>query len=180
MNAVSQNIIDTCCLLDLYAGWDGLEPLAQLDCEWYVCPATLKEARYLRDTDTEGNTTKVPIELTTALDQELVVYTDTTEEEFNSFLQLATALGDGEAMSLAIAMHRRWTLATDDGKAARTAIEAGVDTLSTPQIVKAWAEKDESNLADLPIVLQSIEKRAHFRPARNSQLYAWWNRNAAL
>jgi predicted nucleic acid-binding protein len=92
-------------------------------------------------------------------------------EEFNSFLQFAGELGDGEAMSLAIALHRGWVLATDDNKAAKMAAAESVETISTPEIIKDWTELDESNLANLRTVLRAIEERARFKPPRNSRLY---------
>jgi hypothetical protein len=175
VNTVPRRIIDTCCLLDLYAGWNELEPLAQMQSKWYVCTATMNEARYIRDFDSAGNMVQVPVDLGPSLEQKLILTVDATDEEFSSFLQYAGQLGDGEAMSLAIALHRNWVLATDDGKATKMAIDAGVETTSTPEIIKTWTELNDDNLGNLNSVLLRIEMRACFRPSRSSPLFGWWS-----
>ncbi len=43
-------------------------------------------------------------------------------------------------MCLALAESRGWVVATDDRKAVRVAGQAGLTVVSTPAIVKAWAD----------------------------------------
>ena len=61
--------------------------------------------------------------------------------ETELFVRLAARLDDAEAECLAIAKTRGWMLATDDRPARRLAAELAVELLSTPEIVKAWADK---------------------------------------
>ena len=94
------------------------------------------------------------------------------------YVDLATQIDDGEAMALAIAKSRSWAVSTDDRKAKRIADELSVKVLTTPEIVKRWADLARPSLDDLRQTLQLIETRASFFPSANHPLHSWWRDNA--
>ena len=72
----------------------------------------------------------------------LQVAPEATEEELNTFIDLTINLGDGEAMTAAIALgHRGHTVVTDDRVALRV-INQRVPTMGSLQIIKHWVESD--------------------------------------
>jgi predicted nucleic acid-binding protein len=93
------------------------------------------------------------------------------------YVDLAARLDDGEAMALAIAKARRWWLSTDDCKARRLAGDLGVKVLTTPEILKRWADAAHPAPVEIGDMLQNIERRARFAPADNDPLHGWWRRH---
>ena len=96
------------------------------------------------------------------------------EDELNLFVQLATTLDDGEAACLAIAKTRGWTLATDDRKGRREAAGLGVPVVTTPELVKAWADAAKAGEAAVAKLLRDIQDYARFAPHKTMPLHSWW------
>ena len=71
---------------------------------------------------------------------------------------------DGEAMCLALAECRGWTVATDDRRAIQVAQKAGLSVVSCPELVKAWADATRPDATSLVQVLTDIQTLAQFRP----------------
>ncbi len=71
---------------------------------------------------------------------------------------------DGEAMCLALAECRGWTVATDDRRAIQVAQKAGLSVVSCPELVKAWADATRPHATRLVQVLTDIQTLAQFRP----------------
>jgi hypothetical protein len=99
-----------------------------------------------------------------------------SEVEENAFVNFAVELDDGEAVTGAIAMHRHWGIATDDRKArsvfART--NPHVQLLSTPELIKHWADTHHPPLEVVREVLQNIQTHARYQPPAAHALHAWW------
>ena len=83
-------------------------------------------------------------------------------------------LDDGEAACLAIAKHRRWSLATDDRPAGTLAGQAGVRVLTTAELVRQWAKKVNAKKQEITTVLLNIQRFAKFVPRPGSPEAAWW------
>lgn len=98
------------------------------------------------------------------------------EDEEEQFLALASQLDDGEAISAAIAMERSWAIATDDRRVPTVLAKAGaaMRVVTTPELVKHWAEHAQVDSLMLRSVLAEIETKARFRPWRSYPLYTWW------
>src|SRR5262249_58869531 len=96
------------------------------------------------------------------------------EGEADDCVRLATTLDEGGAMCLAVAKNRGWLLGTEDRKAIRLATQLGVTPVTTPELVKHWADRSKATDVELAVVLQSIQSFARFVPRRSSPLYAWW------
>lgn len=85
-----------------------------------------------------------------------------TEVEENAFVNFAVELDDGEAVTGAIAMHRYWGIATDDRKARRIFARTSphVQLLSTPELIKHWADTHKPPIEVVREVLQNIQTHA--------------------
>jgi predicted nucleic acid-binding protein len=97
-----------------------------------------------------------------------------SQEEIELYVKLAADLDDGEAMALAIARLRGWILATDDRKARRMAAGLDVTALTTPQIVRHWAERNSVDTAQIRQAIVNIQELARFVPGQVFPEYKWW------
>ena len=171
-------VVDACCLINLLAAGEIRERLSKLRGKWYVPSAVASEALYLHVELEDGTVNKLRVDLGNLVDDGVLLScTANPGEELDLYVDLATRLDDGEAMALAIAKTRSWTLSTDDGKAKRIAREIGVNVLTTPEIMKRWAELASPDSAELGAVLKRIELRASFFPAVSDPLHAWWRKS---
>jgi predicted nucleic acid-binding protein len=135
------------------------------------------EALYIMQSDEEDQTSLVqcPIDLQPYLAAGLLAPCDLeAHEEIELFVQMAAQLGDGEAASFTLAAKRGWALATDDRRARRLAGESGLAVITTPELVKFWAENTHASAEEIGTVLQDIQRFAYFSPRPNSPEYAWW------
>ena len=83
-------------------------------------------------------------------------------------------LDDGEAACLAIAKVRGWILATDDRKCRREAAGLGVPVITTPELLKSWAEATRAEEAAVAKLLRDIRSYASFAPHKTMPLHDWW------
>ena len=77
-------------------------------------------------------------------------------------------------MCLALAESRSWLIATDDRKAICIGQQAGLTVLSSPELVKMWAENAHPDQPTLVKALNDIELLAQFRPNASMPEYQWW------
>jgi hypothetical protein len=82
-------------------------------------------------------------------------------------------------MCLALAECRGWPLATDDRKAIRVATQAGLSVISSPQLVRAWADVTQPDSATLIQVLSDIQTLTPFRPNASMPESGWWFKQLA-
>lgn len=190
--------VDACCLINLCAAGKILslsspstpprrkgakpaptpkKPTFALDLNLYIPAKVGQEVLYIMkpDDDDKTNLVKAEIDLGTYTKAGILHPCDLEgEAETELFVKLATKLDDGEAACFAIAKARGWLLATDDRPATRLADQEGVTVITTPELVKRWAEKAKAKDAEVSAVLQSIQTFARFVPRKSSALYAWW------
>ncbi|MCX6378356.1 MAG: hypothetical protein NT023_02605 [Armatimonadetes bacterium] len=174
-------IWDACTLLNLIATKRASEILTALASPSYVVREVReREVLYLRplpEDDPQGKLIKVDLEplFSTGVLQEV----EMTEEEQRLFVMFASEMDDGEARSTAVAVQRGWRLVTDDKVSLRIAREysPAIPTLTTPEWVKAWAEKAPAKKETLSETLRRIEACANYTPRRLHSLKAWWEAN---
>lgn len=97
--------------------------------------------------------------------------------ELPAFVALAAELDDGEAATLAVALHRDLAVHTDDRKAARVAGRVEVPVIGTPTLLRRFSERAglaEGQVADL---LRRVERRASYTPRRGEPDHDWWLRH---
>lgn len=85
----------------------------------------------------------------------------------------AQYVDDGEAETIAIAAERGIPLLTDDNGALRLAPTLSIETITTLDLMHAWAQR-ESNL-DVRTALQRMRARANYAPPRKHPLRKWYS-----
>ncbi len=175
---MADEIVDACCIINLYTACDDFCSVLQAaGGRFHVPRIVVEESLYVHrpDEEDEHNIIKENIDLSVALKARLVEICDlTTTQEKGLFVRFASELDDGEAACLAIAQARGWTVATDDRKARRLALESGILVVSTPELIKRWACAERIEDMEVGRVLQRIRDFARFVPRRGSVLYEWW------
>jgi len=178
---VADGVIDTCCLINLLAVGGLRDWLPLLGLRWHVPSAVMGEALFLRATDEAGKQVKEAVDLRPLVaDGVLNVCDIESTEETALYVRLAADLDDGEAMALTLAKCRNWLLATDDRKGRRLAAELAVPVLTTPELMKRWADAGSPAPGDLAAALCRIQEFARFRPADDFPLHDWWRQNGRL
>ena len=112
----------------------------------------------------------------------LTVFELSSDEEKELYVDYATQLDDGEAMSLALVYSRGFSLASDDRKARRLFTEEIGNPkrlLSTSQILKEWPEKGGMDAANLKQVLTDVLRRGRFFPNSGDAHFEWWSKAIA-
>ena len=109
----------------------------------------------------------------------LSVVTELTEDELQTFAAFAIKLDDGEAMTLALAVHRSWTVVTDDRAAIRE-LAGQAPLLSTLDLVKDWADRMGIPLSVLQETLVDLRLRGRYLPGPSHTHRAWWERHLNL
>ncbi|HLG15094.1 MAG TPA: hypothetical protein VJH03_11410 [Blastocatellia bacterium] len=171
------NLLDACVLINLLASGEFEDIAGSTEEEFGVCSAVGKETAFLRAEDTEVETQE-PIVLEPLVSSgRLKVFDIESELEEELYVDYASQLDDGEAMSLAIAESRGFLLATDDRKARRLFLEAtGIadHLVSTTDILRTWADRQSPSAPRLKDALLRIRHRARFSPNQNDRNFLWW------
>ncbi|MGM3305077.1 hypothetical protein ACSQ6I_03675 [Anabaena sp. WFMT] len=140
----SHVLLDACCVLNLCATGQFLAILKSLPAEIVVTTVVQeRELNTLQRLQEEEN--YAVLEFEEAIQQGLLkVVAFESEEEEESFVNYAVDLDDGESATCAIAVHRKWAIATDDRKAISFIQKEApyLQILSTPEIIKHWSEKE--------------------------------------
>ncbi len=179
---MAENIVDACCMINLYAAGEITSFLSVLADSFYVPSIVVDESFYVIKPDRDDPDRDDPekmiteeIDLTAALQAGAIRKCDPEGEEENALLvQFASEVDDGEAVCLAIAKGRGWSVATDDRKAQRLAGESGISVVTTPELIKGWADASQATDEESSAVVQRVRYCARFIPRRGSILYDWW------
>jgi len=157
-------LLDACCAINLHASGHMEDILKAI-------PGTVALATFVLDEEILRSN------LQSFVERGLIhtVSPDSEAEEI-SFVNFAVELDDGEAVTGAIAMHRHWGVATDDRKAQRVFARTnpGVQLLSTPELLKYWADTHNPPLEVVREALQNIQTHASYKPSATHSLHAWW------
>ena len=168
-------IQDTCVLINLLASGRFAEIAHNIGYKLVVSRATVAEAMFLHDPETNEKETIV---LQQHVDSgSLEILSPDNDEELRLYVAYATELDDGEAMALALAESRALSLATDDRKA-RSLIareKIGIAVLSTVDILKAWQKEAGIPKSEMKIALTRITQRARFFLKPNHPDRIWWD-----
>jgi predicted nucleic acid-binding protein len=168
-------ILDACVLINLLASGEVEGILRAANQDSMICSAVESESIYLRTEDPKVPLEPIDLQPLIASGLLTVCYIEGAQEA-EYYVDYASALDDGEAMSLAIALSRGFTLATDERKARRLFLDEGSDPLrltSTPELLRRWAAAEISS-DRLKAALLSIERRARYQPPTTDPDYHWW------
>lgn len=171
-------ILDACCVITLYGS-------GQMEAILRALPKSAVISEYVRDNETlyiraskDDRTTLLPIELEPFIENGLLeVVGFENEDEENTFINLATQLDEGESATAAIAIHREWAVATDERKCIRILgkIAPYLQVITTPELVKLWADTTEPSVEAIQNVTENIMGRAKYFPRKAHPLYSWWH-----
>lgn len=171
--------IDACCLIDLLASGHAEDILQASGLAWQLPRAVRSEVRYLRRVDPENaeEIVSTPVDLGPLLDAGILATCEPENDaEVEAFTRYAVHFrSDGEAMCLALAECRGWAVATDDRKAVRVAAESGLRVITSPELLKGWAESARPVRSVLIQAIRDIERLAQFRPTASFPGYEWWS-----
>lgn len=169
-------MLDACAVVNLWACRRMAEIVAVVEGRVAIAEVVRREAQYVLAGGSGPEALEreavdlVPLMASGALD---LIATD-DEDELLTFIDLTQQLGDGEAMTLAIALHRSGVIVTDDRKAIRVANEIGVSILTSLDLVKRWAEVASIARPELRRTLGDMRERGRFEPSRQHPLRLWW------
>jgi predicted nucleic acid-binding protein len=168
-------VVDTCCLVNLCAVDDLPRFLPAFGLTWQIPTAVAGEGLFIREADADGRAKKRQIDLAPCFVSKVVSLCDIEgAEEASLYVALAGTLDDGEAMALAIAKNRGWTVATDDGEARRAAERLSVPVLTTPELMRRWADSYRVAASEVAAALLRIETLARFVPSDGFPEQSWW------
>lgn len=168
-------ILDACTLINLAATGKVQDILAVVALPMVICDTVAGEALYLRRGGQgidASDRDSIDLGVWTATGR-LQIISAETDEELETFVDLAVALNDGEAMTIALAAHRALVVVTDDRKAMRLA-SAYVPVTSSLALVKTWIEVDTIDAQAARAVLGNIRERARYIPHSQHPLRTWW------
>ena len=174
-------ILDACVLINLLATGRAEDILSESGYQFGICPVVKNESIYLRARDLNAPPEEVKLDAHLKSNR-LTVFELSNDEEKELYVDYATQLDDGEAMSMALAYSRGINMASDDRKARRLFTEEIGDPkrlLSTPQILKEWSEKAGMNAANMKRVLMDVSRRGRFFPNPDDAHFEWWSKAVA-
>jgi hypothetical protein len=99
---------------------------------------------------------------------------DVGDDELRTYVDFAIELDDGEAMTLALAIHRGYTVVTDDRAAIRM-VSARAPLRSSLDLVREWAEREAITADVVRTTLTDLRGRGRYVPGRNHPLKVWWD-----
>lgn len=176
-DAVSRGklLLDACVAINLAAA-ASLDQIADVSRVTFVVVAQVaSEAGHLRDV-IEGTTVLTPSDLEQFASGETLQIHELAPAELDLYLELATIVDDGEAATIALAIHRGMELATDDRRARRLCDERGLpEPARTVALLLAYAEAARLNGDETRQMLMRVRDRASFLPARSDPHLKWWN-----
>lgn len=116
-----------------------------------------------------------PVALEPVITSGLLRIITPTEAELAEFIDLTLHFkGDGEAMTIAVAIARGWPIVTDDRKAIRL-IAGRAEVRPSLALVKRWSDHDAIGNAELRQALYDLRHRGNYFPAADHPLRSWWD-----
>lgn len=171
----SPQILDACVLINLLASNETEGILRAAARESFICTAVEGESIYLRTDDASAPIERIDIR--PLIDAELLTICGVEDDaEVELYVDYASVLSDGEAMSLAIALSRNLVLVTDEKKARRLFLEAAEEPMrlaSTSSLMRNWA-KENISATRIKEALSNIERRSRYQPPPTDENYQWW------
>ncbi len=171
--------MDASCLLNLYATGSLREIAAATDTRFQVAQYVLEhEAIYTWVPNAQsGHDEPVPVDVSPLIAEGLIHVIDLKDlAEQATFVELATLVDDGEAVTGALAFHRGCSVATDDRKARRVFGERipSVQLVSTLELLRLWADDGQVTDINLRMAMIAMRSGASYIPSRRDPLFEWW------
>lgn len=172
-------LLDACVAINL-AATDDLERIADaLNLTFGMVQQAADEVGHLRDM-IDGKVTLIPIGLTIPIANGKLLRLELGPPEVAVYLELAAIVDDGEAATVAVAMHRGLDIATDDRRARRLCQERNLnEPVRTVALLHDYARAAHLTDHEIRAALASVRSRASFQPARTDPDIKWWNEHTS-
>ncbi len=167
-------LLDACVALNLLASGVHLSELATAsEVRFLMTTVVATEMLWLDPLDPSGTRERFDRDALTARGVTLVTLGD---DESERFVELARYVDDGEASTIAVAIHRGLRVATDDRKAFRLAASQSppVEVTRTTTLLRRWADTSGAHGEHVRQVLQAVRTRASYVPPRDDPHLDWW------
>jgi predicted nucleic acid-binding protein len=169
---------DACSYIVLFAAGCIADVVADLPFQFAVVDVAKVEARSIRrGGQGEDAQQLVPIDWLPRVESgRITVLSLSGDDEAATYVELLSRLDDGEAATLAIAIHRQLGVATDD-RVARALFATRAPHLqlfSTLEILHQWCQLRGLDAQQIGEVLRNVRERGRFLPPRSDPLNAWW------
>jgi predicted nucleic acid-binding protein len=168
-------LLDTCCLLNLYASGIFKDILELYPKQFAVVDYILeKEALFIRkNKDDIEEFEKIDLEPYIASQQIKVLSINNMELE--TYIDYASELDDGEAITIALAIHRYGIVATDDHKALKIISQIlSLRAMSTLEFIKHWSNANKKPINEIRDTLINMLEGANYYPGDRDSLFEWW------
>ena len=177
--AIQVVLLDASCLLNLYATGRLRDMASAAPNQYGVASFVLeREALYIRVLDSNADREESEaIDLSLLVKEGVIeVFYLTGDEEQSTFVDLASQVDDGEAITGSIAIHRGHSVATDDHKARRVLSERdpALPLVSTLALLSEWAQGTNASNSELRESMEAMRSRSSYIPNRGDPLYEWW------
>ncbi len=168
-------VLDACCIINIAATGE-LDQIRAAIPPRFVASTYVLQREALTYINTSGD--EIPINLSESVQKGLILeaaidYSNENESNYIVAFEAAN-LDTGEAESAAIAINRNWALATDDKRAIKivTQVAPGIQILTTPELIKCWA--DNLGVSD-HLVKKAVQSIRRYVPPITHPLFSWWN-----
>jgi predicted nucleic acid-binding protein len=171
-------LLDACAVVNLYATRRMSKIIAAMDGPVAVVDIVAREAQFVwRGGNGDDAREREPVDLQLFFDDGLLsVISSDDEDELLTFIDLTAVIGEGEAMTAAVAIHRGCTVVTDDRKASRELTARGVSLRTSLDLAQAWHESAGIPESVLRSALADLRQRGTYEPARAHPPSGWWDR----
>lgn len=175
---ITELYLDACSTINLYASRRLGDILQALPFRVAVARAALEESLYVRRQLDDGIIGQLPVDLQPFIAAGILTVLDVqTDAEQSSVVNFA-ALGfdNGEAVTVALALHRGAAVVTDDRQVVRLLPRQfpQIRHLTTATLVRYWAEQTRVSPEDLRAMLKDIEFGGRFTPGNYDPHQTWW------
>ncbi|MGH2560420.1 MAG: hypothetical protein ACRDJH_15265 [Thermomicrobiales bacterium] len=169
-------ILDACVVINLHACRRIAEIIGTIPGPVVLADRVFQECRFdpFSTSDNDGERAERMDLRELIASERLGLIDDVSDDELRTYVDLAIDLDDGEAMTLALAIHRGYTVVTDDRAAIRM-LGARAPLRSTLDLVREWAEREAITPDVVRATLTDLRGRGRYVPGRNHPLRAWWD-----
>jgi hypothetical protein len=169
-------VLDASCAINLYASGKMGDILAALPITVYIAEYVYTNEMLKISQGPGKPDVRIDLERLIAYGGLEVVPLEPGNEEITALNFAAFSLDNGEAITGAIAVHHKWAIALDDRSAISLLKREApqLQLITTPEIIKHWADSSAPHPELVREVLQNIDKLGRYRPPRDHPLIAWW------
>lgn len=169
-------LLDACAVINLFATRRMHDVLTAVPGTIAIAEMVARESQFVRRGGSRDDADeRDPVDLEAMMSSGLItVLTSDAEAELLTYLDFTLEVDQGEAMTAALAIHRRATVVTDDRKAIRLLIARDVPIRSTLEIVRTWADQTRASRRLQSELLANIRERARYEPGRDHPHRLWW------